>query len=74
MERWLEYRMELVFRDLRYTSYEFSDILGVPFALIQGSLKDYMNMSSIVVKSVPHCDNESARCALYVHEFLTNNR
>jgi len=74
MERWLECRMELVVRNLRYISYEFSDILGVPFGLIQSSLKDYMNMSSVVVKSVPHCDSVSARSALYVHEFLPNNR
>jgi hypothetical protein len=74
MERWLECRMELVLRNLRYTCCEFSDILGVPLGLIQSSLKDYMNMFSIVAKSVPHCDNASAHSALNVHEFLTNNR
>jgi len=63
--------MELVLRSVRYTSYEFSYLLGVPCDLIQSSVKD---MSSVVAKSVPHCDHASARCALYVHEFLTNNR
>jgi len=62
--------MELVLRSVRYTSCEFSNLWGVP-CLIQSSVKD---MSSVVAKSVPHCDHASARCALYVHEFLTNNR
>jgi hypothetical protein len=66
--------MELVLGNLRYTSYEFSDILGVPFWVNSEQFERYMNMSSIVAKSVPHCDNASARSALYVHEFLTNNR
>ena len=66
--------MELVLRNVRYTSCKFSDILGVTVGLIQSSLKDYMNVSSLVAKSVPHCDNASARSALYVLEFLTNDR
>jgi len=74
MERWLECRMELVLRNVRYTNYEFSNLLGVPFGLIWSSLKDCMNMSSIVAKSVRHCDRASARSASHVHDFLTNNK
>jgi len=74
MERWLECRMELVLRNVRYTNCEFSNLLGVPFGFIQSSLKDYVNMSSIVARSVQHCDHASAHSASHVHEFLTQNR